>query len=98
MGIVSNLRPSDCFTLELTVEDIARGIRRDCQSCPIARAFKRVVPGCYANIGSESILGVRGRFILFYPLPSAWKLMSDFDNGRPVEPTILVFRVKCNDP
>lgn len=70
------------INVEVTAEDIKRGIKVDCLNCPIALALDRC--GQPDASVSDSDVEIDGRFIRM-PL-DARRFVQDFDDGKPVEP------------
>ena len=69
------------YKIEITQEDIDRGMRGRSDFCPVALALRRKWPeaemGCFAcDLGN--------RLVLVPELVS--KFVEDFDSGKPVKP------------
>lgn len=63
------------YRIDVTTDDIRRGVRGDERACPIAHAWNR------ATNGGLSL------YLPFDNLPAvAQTFLRDFDAGRPVEP------------
>ena len=79
------------LNINVTQNDINKGVKKSCTSCPIARAIKRlkVVDTVYvypftAYINEQH----RG-------LPvEAWQFIQDFDGGREVKPFKFTLEIK----
>ncbi len=73
--------------VEVTAEDIANGVRKDCRSCPIARALWRC-PGVAAPIvGDVWTSVIVGGEDLSASMPhEAESFVLAFDKSEPVEP------------
>lgn len=86
--------------ISVSAEDIARGEREECETCPIALAIRRVVPGTnvevhYAWVGFGDRYTWRttpengDRMLVPQRVPLPWKareFVDRFDAGEPVEP------------
>src|SRR5690348_5719998 len=86
------------LTIEVTQEDINRGIKGNEYSCALALALYRTIHGSYYNGHEEDHVSVfpvgawrLGNAICeyYYPLDDVgWKkFINRFDHGEPVEPT-----------
>ena len=76
--------------VRVTWEDIARGERRECATCPVALAATRAF-GEDVTVGNRMF---RLRSIQYIDMPArvrAW--IHEFDQGRPVRP--IRFRVEA---
>jgi hypothetical protein len=78
------MQPNDLpeqLDIEVTAEDIAHGLTRDCQLCPIALAARRAVPeATELHVGDTLIEVKRGRTWAEYVLPEqATGFILDFD-------------------
>ena len=78
--------------VEVTAEDIAKGKREDCESCPIACALLRAAGTPRAFIDGNEMAA--GDWDGVFPLveqrvpvpPDAAGFIADFDDGRLVKP------------
>ena len=66
--------------IEVTADDIAKGMKSNCYQCPIALAIRRVTGDVFV-----------GRWIVvngkrFDKIKSVSEFIANFDDGRPVEP------------
>lgn len=85
--------------VEVTQEDIDKGIREDSCECPIARALKRFgyrsvdveddCAGFYVKNADKS--GMCTSYLFYLP-KKAIKFVSKFDNGEQVAPINFVLR------
>jgi hypothetical protein len=77
--------------IEVTQEDIDKGKRDDCTSCPIALAAIRT-GATSAFVDSDSIhIVAENERGLFFKLPlKAQQFIHDFDYSRPVSPFSFV--------
>ena len=73
--------------IEVTQKHIDEGEKRDCFSCPIALALYESMPqktpkveGCWTRIGKRTV----------HNSPRTRAFISDFDEGYPVKPCILI--------
>ena len=85
--------------IRVTGEHIAKGIRNDVYSCPIALALKEQLGGepCAAYdriyLGStESRLARRGKLFQWHMPRSGRRFMHRFDSGKPVKPFNFILR------
>src|SRR5690348_452339 len=76
------------FQIEVTQEDIDKGLKGNCSACPIALAVNRTIPGANSTVSDMFnhvyCPGV-SRKNADTPDDAAW-FISDFDDGKPVEP------------
>ena len=77
---------------ELTADDIAMGVRTDCNNCPVARAIARMFPDCDVSVDSFDIIISRdciayGRKFTVSKALRQW--ISDFDGDEVCEPVKL---------
>lgn len=71
--------------VEVTKQDIARGIKRDGYSCPVARAMKRTLHRRKIWVGWHYYqIGEDGAFITLPP--TVTQFVKAFDSGKKVEP------------
>lgn len=91
------------FTVEVTGEDIAKGIQRNARLCPIAIAVNRVKLGRSAMVWDE--IAIRptsedaAKFWDVYEMPyeaKAWR--QAFDEGKSVEPFTFTARLRNRTP
>jgi len=68
--------------VEVTEEDIAKGIRENCRLCPIARAIKRLGHEEVAVMGDSIEIGT----VDFEAPPEVDAFVEAFDAFRPVQP------------
>lgn len=87
-------------TIEITEDDIKRGVTKDCKACPIARAFCRVLrSGFYPDVTVPNmrIFNYMGRQVATITLPIiAIRFIEDFDfpKDRPVIPFKFVIQLE----
>ena len=80
--------------VNVTAEDIARGIRVSANSCPVARALQRCTGDRLATVdGSRATVNYHRNFARFRLPPEVSYFVSDFDAGRPVAPFSFEFEV-----
>lgn len=73
--------------INVTQEDINKGIKSDCSKCPIALAANRVIPNGALAVGGASITYWNEKEAISILLPEiALKFIRDFDSGRKVKP------------
>ena len=77
-------------TVEVTAEDIAKGLRRNACGCPVALAAQRACPVFEGKlrvirIGMTFGIGTRGINDVILPDDAA-DFVRSFDDGRPVKP------------
>lgn len=88
--------------IEVTQEDIDKGVMGDQYSCPIARALARRFPDAHTVVARPDYLKVmNGAYIVGTPYPSftyydttqamKW-FMRQFDRGQVVKPDIFQVR------
>jgi hypothetical protein len=91
------------ITFQVTQEDIAAGLMRDCEHCPIANAMKRKFPNALDVTASDDELYLRlpggrsydaQRLLARTPAPAV-NFISRFDEGLAVEP--FEFEVEFRD-
>ena len=71
--------------LAITDADIVEGVRKDCESCPVALALSRA-GGSAAVVGQDIEVDIDGVRRNFGIPPELVNFILDFDDGRPVEP------------
>lgn len=78
------------MTIFVTEEDIAEGISRSCEFCPIANAIQRQTPWKYAVVLLSCVFECESKRADLHgrvDLPeSACDFIRDFDADRPVSP------------
>lgn len=102
-GVVVNMRAlPDSFSVRVTKEDIARGIKARCLECPVALALNRARPRPKGQAWSVqqpavAIVSPRGfpqmavdRSLVFRH--DAGPFVEDFDNGKPLQPFTVRFQ------
>lgn len=74
--------------VDVTADDIAHGVRKDCDHCPIARAITRALPGYTVEVSRTYAFACKGQEPgLYADLPGqATKFISQFDAERAVKP------------
>lgn len=75
--------------VEVTAEDIERGVRKDCARCPIARALVRAMPAHSVEVESEIVMAwaTEPPLVETATLPhAAAAFVNAFDHDRTVEP------------
>ena len=86
------------LVIEVTAEDIRRGVREDACWCPVARAIARLLD---VRLGDDEVI-VGRELILIRPLGSltdyelpaeAARFIRAFDHGEPVEPFTFTARL-----
>ena len=83
---VKRLKPlSSLIHIDVTAEDIERGVPRSSDACPIARAAKRVLKGPLGvGVDDIAVFGPKERY---YLLPDkAQRFLKKFDAKQPVKP------------
>jgi len=89
--------------IEVTAEDIAHGVREDCERCPISRALTRALP-IRSVIVEGGVQGVavqeKGTFYRFFAtLPEdADAFVERFDRGEDVAPFAFDLRFQPEEP
>jgi len=76
--------------ISVTQDDIDKGIKNNCEKCPIARALARSFPG-YFNLASIYYLSVKAHqkdfYVFMMDTPKVcYDFIRDFDQGKPVTP------------
>lgn len=84
-------------TIEVTQEDIDRGIRESCTCCPIANAMKRILKPDDVRVRNKETWTSYRYVELTHLLPNeAAKFIRYFDNGETVHPfTFELEEVSC---
>ena len=77
---------------EVTADDIAMGVRTDCNNCPVARGIARMFPDSEVAVDSFDIIIIReciayGR--KFTVSKALRQFISDFDGEEQCEPVTL---------
>lgn len=77
--------------IEVTADDIAKGKRKSCDACPVARAIHRATgDGWNAVVYKDNCIAVADDDDWdreeFTPPPEVAQFVKDFDAGRPVTP------------
>jgi hypothetical protein len=78
--------------IDVTQEDIEKGVRNDCANCPIAKAFSRRLEAHNLNLTlmevcHEHVVIANKEAAAEFDLPQeASNFISAFDNKRPVAP------------
>lgn len=83
--------------IEVTKEDIMRGMKKDCFSCPIARAMKRQ-GFTSVTVGRNQILASHadGSVVDVAAPKKVRVFVSRFDDGQYVEPFSFVLEDQSN--
>jgi len=86
--------------VKVTAEDIAHGVKNDCERCPIARALWRAIPGASPVVGgvSASWHDGAGSWVRVTLPASARGFVSDFDGRLPVAPFSFPLDIPVPDP
>lgn len=73
--------------IDVTAEDIAKGIQNDCEACPIALALSRAVPGAdFIEVDGDANYELDDvTYYARFP-ESAKNFVTRFDAGETVEP------------
>ena len=82
------------LVLEVTQEDIDKGIAEDCEKCPIALALIRALKAKNVKFGPVSVDGEHievyesplGNYESYRVNEKIGKFVEDFDTGKPVLP------------
>ena len=69
--------------IDVTQEDIDRGVKGACTQCPVALALARAFPDVYVDVATTQLL-VGDEFIRAPSVVSIF--IEDFDDGEPVQP------------
>lgn len=75
--------------VQVTQEDINRGVRGHTTRCPVALALQRIYPKAFVGTSYWKPDGL-GPHESFYLRESVQRFTNDFDSGKHVEPTTLV--------
>jgi hypothetical protein len=78
------------FKIEVTENDIKRGVAWNVDKCPVARAMRRATRNmaCYASL-SELKVGIK----LVNTPTRCQRFMRNFDDGENVKPFSFVIRI-----
>ena len=71
--------------INVTDTDIVEGVRKDCETCPVALALSRA-GGSAAVVAQDIEVVIDGVRRNFGIPPELVNFILDFDDGRPVEP------------
>jgi hypothetical protein len=77
------------ITVEVTRAMIRRGKQKNCRECPVAIAVSKATRMPFVNAGPLGIYVGEDPYNLNHMAwtpPEVWDWMTNFDNGRPVEP------------
>lgn len=86
------------FQVDVTQEDIDKGIKHDAACCPIALAFRRLYPFCMAGVYNLFFCDQDGIAIMKAPLePEAVEFIKDFDCGKPIQPFSFTFNLNYDE-
>ena len=83
------------LVIEVTAEDIAKGIAQDCAECPIALAARRLYPAARMHIGGELTREIAAYWPeqAYYDMPDeAVDFVAVFDDGGTVAPFTFTAR------
>jgi hypothetical protein len=77
--------------VDVTKEDIKKGLRGSYGDCPIARAARRVIPGgAEVVVTGTYIMIYQPGYVIRYKMPlKGTAFMGQFDDGRKVAPLTL---------
>jgi hypothetical protein len=77
-----------CVTVNVTDEDIAKGMRNLPGHCPIALAFKRANPSCSVLVGTMGLYLSASRLenLIEWNNPEVSCWIMKYDNKEPVGP------------
>lgn len=70
--------------LQVTEEDISKGIQKDSDDCPIALACKRILNPGFIGVYGPIKIEVDGHS--YISKKNFYEFISDFDNGYSVQP------------
>ena len=70
------------YIVQITQEDIDKGIKDSLWFCPAGRAIIRTMPKGFTYL-----------WVQHWP-PELWTLVRDFDNGRPVKPLSFTLEIE----
>lgn len=73
--------------VEVTAEDIRKGVKDDTCKCPVARALKRIFPGSPVEVG-VTYVSIRG--VVAAAPRSVRRFVDRFDMGKRVRPAVFV--------
>ena len=87
------------LVIEVTADDIARGVANDCATCPIALAARRLHPTARIYVGGE----LTREIVTYWPERACYDMpdeavdfVATFDEGRPVAPFTFTASRKGN--
>ena len=70
--------------IEVTQEDIDKGVKENCVKCPVALSLRRLFPGEWeVDVGDDAIYA-GGNW--YTPPDEAQEFIAKFDAGEPVAP------------
>lgn len=81
--------------IQVTEEDISRGLKGDCHKCPIALAAYKVLGDIFQGVTRDTIYYKRGDLIKGFYSNKIKQFVEDFDNGRKVEPFEFEIPEEC---
>lgn len=85
--------------IQVTQEDIAKGVKENAECCPIALALNRAFPECdIADVSESAIVCFDDGSWAEYGSDEIGSFISAFDAGDPVQPFNFTFRADVNYP
>lgn len=79
------------LTVEVTEDDIKKGVPGEADACAIVRAVRRATGRRVVNIDGESVEIMKDDFYMALP-KKAKQFVLDFDDGKDVEPFSFVLK------